>query len=150
LQSSPISTFGARNDSVAFYDYQAKFYDKVVLPYIDANNIKVVWDGGDTFDRRKYINFHSLKAAKDMWFDRLRDRGVELYTIIGNHTAYYKNTNEVNTMELLFSDYENMRVVSEAQTMQFDGVDVAFFPWICSGNYAQSIDFINSTPSPRF
>ena len=50
--------FGVRNDNVAFYDYQAKFYREVVLPYIDANDIKVVWDGGDTFDRRKYINFH--------------------------------------------------------------------------------------------
>jgi len=118
--------FGVRNDNVAFYDYQAKFYREVVLPYIDANDIKVVWDGGDTFDRRKYINFHSLKAAKDMWFDELRTRNVQLYTIVGNHTAYYKNTNEVNTMELLFADYENMHIVSEAKTLNFDGLDVAF------------------------
>lgn len=139
--------FGVRNDNVAFYDYQAKFYREVVLPYIDANDIKVVWDGGDTFDRRKYINFHSLKAAKDMWFDELRARDVQLYTIVGNHTAYYKNTNEVNTMELLFADYENMHIVSEAKTLNFDGLDVAFLPWICSGNYQSSMDFINDTPA---
>ena len=139
--------FGVRNDNVAFYDYQAKFYREVVLPYIDANDIKVVWDGGDTFDRRKYINFHSLKAAKDMWFDELRTRNIQLYTIVGNHTAYYKNTNEVNTMELLFADYDNMHVVSEAKTLNFDGLDVAFLPWICSGNYQSSMDFINDTPA---
>lgn len=139
--------FGVRNDSTAFYEYQAKFYREVVLPYIDANEIKVVWDGGDTFDRRKYINFHSLKAAKDMWFDPLRERNVKLYSIVGNHTAYYKNTNEVNTMELLFDDYPNMTIVSEPNTYKFDELDVAFLPWICSGNYDTSMEFIKNTPA---
>ena len=27
--------------------------------------------------------------------------GITLHTIVGNHTAYYKNTNDVNAVDLL-------------------------------------------------
>jgi len=50
-------------------------------------------------------------------------------------------------MDLLFEDYPNMHIMSESKTLNFDGLDVAFLPWICSGNYQESIDFINNTPA---
>jgi DNA repair exonuclease SbcCD nuclease subunit len=125
----------------------SKFYENVFFPTIKEHGITEVYDLGDTFDRRKFINFHSLKAAKDMWFDPLRENGITLHSIVGNHTAYYKNTNEVNTMELLFKDYENMRLYSSPETIEVDGVSIAMLPWICSGNYEESMAFIKETPA---
>ena len=59
-------------------------------------------DMGDTFDSRKGIDFSALSWAKNNYYDRLKncDMGVEVHTIVGNHTAYYKNTNEVNAVDL--------------------------------------------------
>ena len=32
-----------------------------------------------------------------------RSMGIHVHTIVGNHTAYYKNTNEVNAVDLTAS-----------------------------------------------
>ena len=84
--------FGVRNDNQVFIDKYRQFYSETVLPYIRKNKIKNVICLGDTFDKRKAINFHSLDAAREMWFDPLRDEGVHMWMILGNHDIYYKNT----------------------------------------------------------
>jgi DNA repair exonuclease SbcCD nuclease subunit len=55
------SHFGCKNDSPILLDHQQKFFEEVFFPYLDENNIKVVLDLGDTFDRRKNINFSLIK-----------------------------------------------------------------------------------------
>lgn len=136
--------FGARNDNVGFLDFYEDFYSKVVIPYIDKHKITTVIDLGDTFDRRKYVNFFTLERAKKMWFDPLHERGVIVHTLIGNHDTYYKNTNEVNSPELLLGDYENIITYPSPQVLELDYCNIAMLPWICSGNYAESMDFVKS------
>ena len=63
--------FGARNDSPHFLDYYQKFYDETFFPKIEELGITTVLILGDTFDRRKYVNFFSLKRTKEMFFDVL-------------------------------------------------------------------------------
>ena len=82
--------FGARKGSKNLHDYFGKFYEDVFFPYIEENNITTVIDMGDTFDNRRSIDLWSLKWAKEKYFDRLRDLGIKVHTIVGNHTAYYK------------------------------------------------------------
>ena len=60
--------FGARNDSTHFLDFYEKFYRDTFFPNLDKNGITTVLILGDTFDRRKYINFYSLKRTKEMFF----------------------------------------------------------------------------------
>ncbi|SVE06611.1 uncharacterized protein METZ01_LOCUS459465, partial [marine metagenome] len=62
---------------------------------------------GDTFDNRRGIDFLALDWAKENYFNRLRDMNITVHTIVGNHTAYYKNTNDVNTIQLLLNEYKN-------------------------------------------
>ena len=50
--------FGARGDSVPFDNFFKKFYDDTFFPYLVEHGIKTIFDLGDTFDRRKYINFN--------------------------------------------------------------------------------------------
>ena len=49
--------FGARGDSLDFHKFFQKFYDEVFFPYLLENDIKIVIQLGDLFDRRKFINF---------------------------------------------------------------------------------------------
>jgi hypothetical protein len=65
--------------------------------------------------------------------------------IVGNHDCYYKNTNEVNSPELLLEDYSNIRKYSSPQTVKVGGIDVAFIPWICSENYQETLQHIKKT-----
>ena len=62
---------GARNDHPAFHKLFAKFYDDVFFPYLEQHNILHVIQLGDVFDRRKYINFSSLKLGREYFFERL-------------------------------------------------------------------------------
>jgi DNA repair exonuclease SbcCD nuclease subunit len=137
--------FGARNDSIAFLDFFEKFYDNTFFPILDANNITTVLVLGDTFDRRKYVNFYALDRAKKMFFDKLEERGIRVHMLAGNHDTYYKNTNEVNSPDLLLTEYNNIDVISKPETIVINGTSICMMPWICPENYQESIDHIKNT-----
>jgi DNA repair exonuclease SbcCD nuclease subunit len=137
--------FGARNDSIAFLDFYQEFYDNTFFPSLDAAGIDNVLILGDTFDRRKYVNFYSLDRAKKMFFDKLEERGIKLFMIAGNHDTYFKNTNEVNSPELLLAEYTNISLVSSAMDITVGETPICFVPWICPENYDSSLETINES-----
>ena len=137
--------FGVRNDSLVFSTFYRKFYSEVVLPFIKASKIKHVIALGDTFDRRKSINFNSLDLAKEMWFDPLHELGVELTMLVGNHDIYYKNTIRVNAPQLLLGEYDNIRIINEPQEVNVAGLDIFMTPWICDENRAEVLSKAETT-----
>jgi DNA repair exonuclease SbcCD nuclease subunit len=136
--------FGARKSSKFLHDYFKKFYDEIFFPYLEENNIKTVIDMGDTFDNRRSIDLWALEWAKENYYDRLQQMGVTVHTIVGNHTAYYKNTNSVNTVDLLLKQYENVKVYSEATEVKLDKLKVLFIPWINQENEETTFKLIQS------
>lgn len=137
--------FGVRGDSLEFVEYYRRFYSEVCIPYLLEHNITTVIDLGDTFDRRKYVNLMTLKAARDMWFGELEKHNIVLHTLVGNHTMYYRNTSEVNTLDLLLNSYKNITVYKEPSVTSFDGCDILMMPWIHSGNREKCFDIIANT-----
>jgi DNA repair exonuclease SbcCD nuclease subunit len=137
--------FGARNDSIAFLDFFERFYNDIFFSNLDANNIEHLLILGDTFDRRKYVNFYSLQRAKEMFFDKLEERGITVHMLAGNHDTYYKNTNDVNSPDLLLREYANITVIDTPQTITIDGTKICMMPWICPENYQESLDHIQTT-----
>lgn len=125
--------FGARNDSPHFHEFFKKFYNDVFFPYLRENNIDTIIQLGDVFDRRKYVNFNSLKMCKNYFFDVI-DKEFNSWMLIGNHDTYYKNTNDVNSPELLLNEYKNINIVNEPTEHTFDGVKFIMVPWICQEN----------------
>ena len=53
--------------------------------------------------------------------------GIHVHTIVGNHTAYYKNTNEVNAVDLLLREYDNVTVYSEPTEVKLDKLNVLVY-----------------------
>jgi DNA repair exonuclease SbcCD nuclease subunit len=134
--------FGARKGSKYLHDHFKLFYENVFFPYLEENDIKVVVDMGDTFDNRRNIDLWSLEWAKENYYNKLRDLGITVHTIVGNHTAYYKNTNTVNSVNLLLSEYKNVIVYSEATEVKLDKLKVLFIPWINQENYEGTVKLI--------
>ena len=137
--------FGARNDSIAFLDFFEKFYQNTFFKTLDENDIKTVLILGDTFDRRKYVNFYALDRAKRMFFDELETRGIRVHMLAGNHDTYFKNTNDVNSPDLLLREYNNIDVIDSPETIVIDGTGICMMPWICPDNYQESLDHITNT-----
>ena len=136
--------FGARNDSKIFDDFFKKFYDEVFFPYLNEHQIKTVFHLGDVFDRRKYVNFHTLQSCKNYFFEPLENNGIEMFVIPGNHDVYYKNTNDINSLNLLLKQYSNIYDVQNCETIDFGGQSFAFVPWLCSDNYDSSMQYLKN------
>jgi DNA repair exonuclease SbcCD nuclease subunit len=138
--------FGARGDSQLFFDHFIKFFEDVFFPYIKENNIDTVIHAGDLMDRRKFVNFNILNQVRTKFIDRLRDEGVELHCILGNHDIYYRNTNMINSIRELFNN--DLNLYEEPTVVNFDGLDIALLPWVNKENHDQSIDFIKTASAP--
>jgi DNA repair exonuclease SbcCD nuclease subunit len=139
--------FGARGDSVQCLDYYENFYSTIFFPKLLEQGIKHILILGDTFDRRKFVNFNTLARAKRMFFDVAYDNDIMITMIAGNHDTYYKNTNEVNSPELTLAEYVNINIVTKPETIDVYGVPICFLPWICADNYTESMNEIKNTKS---
>lgn len=139
--------FGVRNDSINFHKYFEKFYRDVFFPYCEQNDIKLVFQLGDLFDRRKFINFNSLSECKRYFFDELEDRGIQLITLLGNHDIYWKESLQVSSSGLILGEYNNILLIKDAFTYTIDGTTIDIIPWICKENEKEVFEFIDNSKS---
>jgi hypothetical protein len=139
--------FGVRNDSLIYLNYFEKFYKEQFFPYLIENGIGTIINLGDTFDRRKFISFNTLRRAKEMFFDVAFENGITIHTIIGNHDTTYKNTNELNGPDQLLREYTNIHIYSEPEEIDLfcTGELFAFIPWITADNQEKVLKFIQDT-----
>ena len=137
--------FGFKKGSKLYHDYFLKFYEETFFPTLEREGITTILDLGDTFDNRKGIDSYSLDWAKKHYFDPIRSMGISLVSIVGNHTAFYKNTNEINTIDLLLREYDNVTIISECQELKVDNLDILFIPWINIENEIETYKKIKET-----
>ena len=137
--------FGARKGADYIHKYFKKFYDNVFFPYLEKNKIDTVINMGDTFDNRRNIDIQSLEWTKVNYFDRLQKLGVTVHTVVGNHDIYYKDTNDVNSVDLLLREYNNIIVYTEPTTINVGGLDILLLPWITEENKLQTLEMMDNT-----
>ena len=140
--------YGARKNSKLFHDYFLKFYNDIFFPTLEEYGISKVVHLGDAFDSRKGIDFSALSWAKNNIFDRLREMSIDVHLITGNHDCYYKNTNQVNAVDLLLREYDNVTVYSEPTEVMLGQLPVLFIPWINQENEANTLKLIEKTTCP--
>lgn len=137
--------FSARKNSKLIHDYFLEFYDNVFFPYLKENNIKTVIDLGDTFDNRNSIDFSAIEWAKKNYYDKLKELDIDHHIIVGNHTSKFKNTNKINSPDLLLKEYKKFTVYSEPTEIVLDNLNILFIPWINQENEQQTLDLISNT-----
>jgi len=137
--------YGARKGSKLFHDYFEKFYNDIFFPSLDEHGIDTVIHMGDAFDSRKGIDFKALDWAKRVVFEPLKQRGITMHLMVGNHDAYYKNTNSINAVELLLQEYDNVITYSKAQEVEIGGLGILFIPWINDENSEDTFKLIKNS-----
>ena len=136
---------GMRNSSDIFIQYQEKFYEEVFFPYLKEHGIKQIIHLGDYYDHRKFINFKAQNANRQMFLNVLKEEGIHMDIIPGNHDVFYKNTNELCSLKELLGYYtSNVNIVMKPKVLDYDGCSIALLPWINSENYVDSINFIKT------
>ena len=132
-----------RKGSLQFWNYFQKFYDDVFFPTLEKEGVKVVFDLGDTFDNRKTMDFNTLNRITTNYFDRLKD--YEVHMLVGNHCTYYKNTNKINSPELLLTQYPNIKVYSEPEEILMGKKKFLMLPWINRENQEEVLRLLDSS-----
>lgn len=130
----------SKNGSAIFSKHQQKFFDNILFPFLEETKYPV-WQLGDLFDQRKFINFIGLNSAIKGFFDKMPEH-TKVTTILGNHDITYKETLRVNAPELLIGDY-GYTIVTDPLTL--NGVD--YIPWICDSNRDEIYEFIKKSKS---
>lgn len=137
--------FGCRGDSAHFHDYMERFFRDEFFPEVKRNGITTIICLGDIFDVRKTINFYTLSRVKTYFFNRLKEEGLELIILVGNHDVYFKNSNEINSPDLLLREYPNIKVIwDKPETLTIKGTKISFIPWINNATYESVLEFIKN------
>ena len=138
--------FGARNDNVNFNEYFYQFYEGVFFPYLQTHNIKTVLHLGDLMDRRKYVSYKTAKDFRERFILPLKHLKVDFHCLVGNHDIYFKNTNDVNSLQELIGQTSNkFHLYADATEVNIGGLDILFMPWINQQNYIYSMGMIDET-----
>lgn len=138
--------FGVRGDSSVFLDHQQMFFSEVFFPTIDRMGIQTIIDLGDTFDRRKYVNFLTLDRVTKFFFQPLIERQISYHGIVGNHSCYFTNTNEVNSLTLLLKGYDKYHIYPDNPCeVKFGSTKVLLVPWITKDNRDICMKAINTS-----
>ena len=132
-----------RKGNLAFWNYFQKFYDEIFFPTLEEEGITTVIDLGDTFDNRKSMDFNTFHRVRDNYFERLKDYKVHM--ILGNHCTYYKNTNRVNSPELLLEQYDNISIYSEPKHIKLGSKKFLMLPWINRENQDHVFGLLESS-----
>ncbi len=135
--------FGARKGSDHLHNYFEMFYRDVFFPSLEEHQIDTVLHMGDIFDSRKAIDLKSLEWSKRVVFEPLKK--YKVISIIGNHDCYYKDTNYVNSPELLLKAYSNITLYSKATEIKVDKLKILMLPWINSENFEESKKMIDDS-----
>jgi len=117
--------FGMRGDSLDFHNHIEKFYTNVFFPYLKENNINTVFQMGDLFDRRKFINFNSLYMCRKYFFDKLQENNFivryihpNLLFISWNHWVPSYVRNEIKKKTGIVVDGNGKRLNDNSETSE--------------------------------
>jgi|TARA_B110000858_G_scaffold18358_1_gene18529 hypothetical protein len=134
---------GNRNSSDIFIDNAETFYSNVFFPYCVEHSIKHVVHLGDYYDNRKFINFRALNRNRSHFLKPLRDLGMTMDIIRGNHDTFYKNTGELNSLKELLGHYMNeVTIIQDPTVMTYGSLRMGLVPWIDAENEQRSLDFL--------
>ena len=129
-----------RKGSLPFWNYFQKFYDDIFFPTLEKEGVRTIVDLGDTFDNRKSMDFNTFNRITENYFKRLKDYKVHM--ILGNHCTYYKNTNKINSPELLLEQYKNINIYASPEEITLGSKKFLMMPWINQENKEECLELI--------
>ena len=135
--------WSSRKSSRLFHDYFELFYKNVFFPTLEQYGITTVIHMGDAFDSRKSIDFWALDWTRRIVLEPLSKYNVHM--VVGNHDIFHRNSNKINSPELLLKDYQNITTYSEPTEVNIGGLGILLLPWINSENQDKSFKLIKNT-----
>lgn len=121
---------GVQKDSQIRLDETIKCIDWIIDQF-KKNQIDWIIFDGDFFDSRFSINVQTLNYAIQI-ISKLNENFQKIFFIIGNHDTYYKNTNDVNSINFFTKLSSNEKIVivdEEPLFLSIQDKEIGLFPW---------------------
>lgn len=129
IKKSKVAIFsdlhlGIYGNSPDWHQIALKWADWIVGD-LKKNKIKDIFFLGDFFHNRTEISVQTVHVASDL-LDKFKE--FNMFMIVGNHDAYYKNRADVHSLGLL-KGHSNITIIDKTLKMDYDGKTLAFVPW---------------------
>lgn len=139
---------GHSKSSDKFHDYFEKSFD-FMFDYFEEHGIEHIVQTGDLFDYRREVHFNTLYRSNQYFFDRIFDerKGYVFHVLTGNHDSLFTNTNKINSVRLLLKNTKANIIDATVKTINIDGLDIDFYPWINQTNKESCMSHMKSSKS---
>tara|TARA_R110000765_G_scaffold9042_3_gene28558 strand:- start:10611 stop:11696 length:1086 start_codon:yes stop_codon:yes gene_type:complete len=143
------SHFGVKNASEYFLDYQERFFRDVFFPHLVANKIKHIIHLGDYFDHRRHIPVKVMHRSRKAFLDKLREYGIHMHIIPGNHDVLFRSTNRICSLKETLGYYTDcVTIHMEPRDVEICGETFAMIPWITMDNTTKCMSRIAKSNAP--
>ena len=112
-----------------------------VIEYAKSEGISTIIHEGDFFDDRAALTIQTINAAK-LIAKKLKDAGLKMIMLTGNHDVVYKNRNDVNSPEAVFG-IEDDTILIFTQPTKMDDIDI--IPWVNHTNLSEVMEFVEDS-----
>ena len=132
---------GARNGNPNFLKMMDEYFKNELFPYILENDIKKVVQLGDILDRRRNVDFTISNYLINTFFSFFEKNKVHLYSTLGNHDVYYRQSIKLDGPSQLVKDDMYIHIIKEPTV--YNWIDnFVLIPWICDENKEEITKFI--------
>lgn len=92
---------------------------------------------GDLFDNRTYIDIKVMCYALDIfkWFE---ENEIDIEMLVGNHDMRGEKSYTYNSLRL-FEKFENVKIYTKTEVINFDGKNIMMMPFITSHNEEKKV-----------
>lgn len=118
-----------------------------LIPSLIEHGVTDLFQLGDLFDRRKYINFLTLSEAKRIFFDPLKQNNITIHTLVGNHDIFFRESLVINSSSLVLGEYDNIVIYQEPSKVTVGDTSIDIIPWMCKENTEEVLEFIKKSKS---
>lgn len=100
---------------------------KSIIETANNNNVKNIIFAGDWFHSRSLLDTNTINISLKLVQALAKDRN--LYLICGNHDSYFKNTTDINSINI-FKEYNNVKIIDKTEEIQLNNQRVLLVPWL--------------------
>lgn len=118
--------FGLKQNAISRLNICVKVV-KTMLDKIKTEDIKNVIFAGDLYHERVSVNVNTLNVA--LKCISAISKYCNTYLIVGNHDAHYKNSIDVNSLNM-FKDMKNVHIIDTSTEIELNGQKILLCPWL--------------------
>lgn len=125
---------GIKRFSIAALENQLSFFENQIFPYMKEKGIKTIFQLGDLFDNRTSTDINFIHVLKKRFFDKLKEEGIVLHALVGNHDIYFRETRTVTLVKFFNILYpDNFVLYEDRREIKINGNSTYVVPWIVKG-----------------